>query len=202
MRWLHFSLFAILISTLSLVTGCSSKNFEMANPQTIPDAKYKAALDWTDPERHDVPAEGSAAEQAMLQRFEQLFGNYTEDYLRANVTKVYAEELYFRDAFKQFDRAEQIRDYFVEGLAVLTAADFQFRRVIRSGDEFYIDWIMRLDFKKTPDGHWEETIGMTHIRFNSEGQVIFHQDYWDPTDIVYKRIPIARQLINFVKRRM
>jgi hypothetical protein len=61
---------------------------------------------------------------------------------------------------------------------------------------------MRLDFKKTPTGTWEESIGMTHMRFNSDGMVIFHQDYWDPTDIVYRRIPIAKQLIAFVKGKM
>jgi hypothetical protein len=40
------------------------------------------------------------------------------------------------------------------------------------------------------------------MRFNADGKVIFHQDYWDPTDIVYRRIPIAKQLIAFVKGRM
>ena len=138
----------------------------------------------------------------MLQRVEALFTNYNQDYLTANVTQVYADKLYFRDAFKRFDRADAIRDYFLHGLSALTAAEFEFRRVIRSGYEFYIDWMMRLDFKKTPDGSWEESIGMTHMRFNADGQVIFHQDYWDPTDIVYQRIPLARQLINYVKQKM
>jgi hypothetical protein len=43
---------------------------------------------------------------------------------------------------------------------------------------------------------------MSHIRYNSEGKVIFHQDYWDPTDIVYRRIPIAKQLISYTKGKM
>ena len=45
-------------------------------------------------------------------------------------------------------------------------------------------------------------MGMTRMRFNSEGQVIFHQDYWDPTDIVYVRIPVAKQLISYVKGKL
>lgn len=138
----------------------------------------------------------------MLERVESLFTNYTEENIREKVTEVYAEKVYFRDAFKQFDRSSEIRDYFLHGLDPLSAAEFEFRKIIRSGDEFYIDWLMRLDFEKTPEGSWEESIGMTHMRFNSEGRIIFHQDYWDPTDIVYKRIPIAKQLINFVKNRM
>lgn len=191
--------FLILIG---LLLGCITPSNQMIHTQTVPDHTYKAALEWTDPSQHNVPGEGSKAAEAMVERVESLFTNYTRDNLQENVTKVYAERVYFRDAFKQFDSADKIRDYFLHGLEPLNDARFDFKRIVRSGDEFYIDWVMRLDFKKTPEGTWEESIGMTHMRFNADGQVIFHQDYWDPTDIVYNRIPIAKQLINFVKKKM
>lgn len=187
---------------LSLFAGCTTHKNAMTHTQTVPDSHYKAALEWTDPSRHEVPPAGSPAEAAMLKRIEDLFANYNYKYLEQNINRVYADKLYFRDAFKQFDRAKDIQAYFLKGLSPLNAAEFNFRRVIRSGDEFYIDWIMRLDFKKTPVGTWEESMGMSHMRFDGEGRVIFHQDYWDPTDIVYRRIPIARQLINFVKKKL
>lgn len=202
MKMHHTFLAAILIIALKLLSGCSAHDNKMTHSQTIPNSDYKEALKWTDPARHDVPAQGSPAEAEMLERVESLFDNYTREYLEDQVTKVYAEKLYFRDAFKQLESSDKLRDYFLQGLDPLEGAEFDFQRVIRSADEFYIDWIMRLDFEKTPTGTWEESIGMTHMRFNSEGKVIFHQDYWDPTDIVYKRIPVARQLINFVKKRM
>lgn len=138
----------------------------------------------------------------MIERVKHLFSNYTRENLEAMVTEVYAEEVYFRDAFKQFSRAEDIREYMLAGLAPLDQSEFVFNRVARSGSDYYFDWTMRLDFKKTPPDTWEESIGVSHMRFNSEGKVIFHQDYWDPTDIVYRRIPIARQLIAFVKKRL
>lgn len=188
--------------SICLFTGCATKDNQMTHTQTVPDNNYKAALEWTDPSKHNVPEEGSSAAEAMVERVESLFTNYNSDYLQENVTKVYAERVYFRDAFKQFNSSDQIRDYFLHGLAPLNDAQFEFRRIVRSGGDFYIDWVMRLDFKKTPEGTWEESIGMTHMRFNAEGQVIFHQDYWDPTDIVYQRIPIAKQLINFVKKKL
>lgn len=193
---------SFLVGLNLLVTGCTTQNNEMTHSQTIPDADYKSALKWTDPSRHDVPAEGSEAEAEMIKRVEGLFGKYTAENLKENVTEVYADKVYFRDAFKRFERAGEIRDYFVHGLEALTAAEFEFKRLMRTDDEFYIDWVMRLDFKKTPEGTWEESIGMTHMRFNAGGEVIFHQDYWDPTDIVYRRIPVAKQLINFVKKKM
>lgn len=202
MKLPHAFLIATLFLALYVSTGCTANDQSMRHTQTIPDENYQAGLEWTDPALYDVPAEGSDAEAAMLERVEALFTDYTKDNLQNNVTEVYAEKVYFRDAFKQFDHAGEIRDYFLYGLSPLNAAEFDFRRIIRSGDEFYIDWVMRLDFKKTSAGSWEESIGMTHMRFNSAGKIIFHQDYWDPTDIVYKRIPVAKQLINFVKKKM
>ncbi|MFP4156826.1 MAG: nuclear transport factor 2 family protein [Opitutales bacterium] len=170
--------------------------------QTVPDSDYKAALEWTHPRHYDLPAPGSPEEAEMLGAVKALFSDYTRENLDANIPRIYAEKVYFRDAFKQFDSAEAIRRYMLEGLSALENAEFVFRRVARAGDDFYLDWVMRLDFKKTPTGSWEESIGMTHMRFNSEGQIIFHQDYWDPTDIVYRRIPVAKQLINYVKKKM
>jgi hypothetical protein len=170
--------------------------------QTIPDATYRQALQTSDPAQHSLPAPGSAEERAMIERVQALFSDYSYDNLSKNITEVYAEDVYFRDAFKHFTRAEDIRTYMLEGLQPLDQAEFVFNRVARSGGDFYFDWTMRLDFKKTPKDTWEESIGISHMRFNSEGKVIFHQDYWDPTDIVYRRIPIARQLIAFVKNKL
>ena len=170
--------------------------------QTIPDARYLQALTQSEPHLQESPLPDSEAEVAMLERVKSLFSDYSYENLSKNVTQVYAERTYFRDAFKQFESAEAIRDYMLSGLKPLEGAEFVFNRFARSGGDYYLDWTMRLDFKKTPTGTWEESIGVTHMRFNSDGRVIFHQDYWDPTDIVYRRIPVAKQLIAFVKGKM
>jgi hypothetical protein len=183
------------------MTACKNSTNDM-HTQTVPDSDYKAALERSSPSLYQLPAAGSVEEATMLAGIEDLFTNYTHENLSSKTTEVYAKEVYFRDAFKQFSHPEDIRDYMLHGLEPLTAAEFIFNRVIRSGGEFYIDWTMRLDFKSTPTDTWEESIGMSHIRYNSEGKVIFHQDYWDPTDIVYRRIPIARQLISYTKGKM
>ena len=198
----HRNLYIISsLCALLAMTACKNSPNDM-HTQSVPDSDYKAALERSSPSLYQLPTAGSAEEAVMLAGIEDLFTNYTHENLSSKTTEVYAQEVYFRDAFKQFSRPEEIRDYMLHGLEPLTAAEFIFNRVIRSGGEFYIDWTMRLDFKSTPTGTWEESIGMSHIPYNSEGKVIFHQDYWDPTDIVYRRIPIARQLISYTKGKM
>ncbi|MGC6455058.1 MAG: nuclear transport factor 2 family protein [Coraliomargaritaceae bacterium] len=170
--------------------------------QTVPDTTYKNALEWTDPSYFELPDAGSDEETTMIRSVEALFSDYSKENLSKNLTSVYAEKVYFRDAFKYLESADAIREYMLAGLEPLHAVEFVFNKVLRDGGDFYIDWTMRLDFRKTPPGTWEESIGMTRMRFNSEGRIIFHQDYWDPTDIVYRRIPIARSLIALVKKKL
>lgn len=194
------SLFLILICASSLYfVACNST--QNMHTQTVPNADYQQALESTDPKKF-IQTASSAEEDAMIKRVVALFSDYSKDNLSENVTQVYATDVYFRDAFKQYSSSEDIRDYMLAGLKPLYQAEFIFNRFARSGGDYYFDWTMRLDFKKTPPGTWEESIGVSHMRFNSEGKIIFHQDYWDPTDIVYRRIPLVKQLIAFVKNRL
>ena len=185
--------------SLHFVACNSSQNM---HTQTIPDADYHKALKLTSPQENGLHVPSLEEENAMLGRVISLFSDYSKYNLSQNVTLVYASDVYFRDAFKQFSRAEDIRDYMLEGLKPLHQAEFIFNRVAKSGGNYYFDWTMRLDFKKTPIGTWEESIGVSHMRFNSDGKVVFHQDYWDPTDIVYRRIPVVKQLIAYVKSKL
>lgn len=170
--------------------------------QSTPDARYLDALEASDPAQFQLPAPASSQEQLMVQRVVNLFSDYSAENIQANFSKVYAEEVYFRDAFRQFDRGDDILAYMLHGLAPLRKCEFVFADYARSGGDYYLRWTMRLNFKNAPEGQWEESAGMTHIRFNSEGQVVFHQDYWDPTDILYRRIPLVAQIIAAVKKKM
>ena len=199
MKLFRNSILLLALLTLLLSFGCQTPL--TMHTQTVPDADYRTALARTKIDLKQLPIPGSTEETAMLQPMLALFEKYTETNLRENIQKVYAKNVYFRDAFKQLNTAAEIEEYMVAGLAPIEGAEFQFNNVMRKGIDFYFDWTMRLDLK-TPKGSWEESIGISRMRFNSEGKVVFHQDYWDPTDIVYKRIPIVRQLIAYVKRKL
>lgn len=196
----QYSSSLLAIFALLSITACTTSS--SMHQQTVPNAAYKDAQEWTNPQLYLLPEPGSVEETEMLDAVKSLFSEYTPENLAANVQKVYAEKIYFRDAFEQLDSSEDLKAYFLKSMESLEACEFIFNRISRSGGDFYIDWTMRVDFKKTPKGTWEESMGITRMRFNSEGQVIFHQDYWDPTDIIYVRIPIAKQLIAYTKRKL
>ena len=111
--------------------------------QTIPDTRYLQALTESESNLLGAPQAGSQAETAMLERVNSLYSDYTYENLSENLTKVYAEKTYFRDAFKQFESAEAIREYMLDGLKPLEGVEFVFNRTARSGSDYYLDWTMR-----------------------------------------------------------
>lgn len=168
--------------------------------QTNLDSTYKNALEWTDPSQYKIPEIGSDQECLMLQRVEDLYTNYTYENLQNSFPKVYAETIYFRDAFKQYNRLDELLHYMLKGVQAVSGVLFTFNHIMRSKDEFFIEWTMSIQFKGKDE--YESSMGMSRFRFNSDGQVIFHQDYWDPTSLIYQKIPIAKQLIQFVQKRI
>ena len=98
--------------------------------QTNLDSTYKNALEWTDPSRHKIPEIGSEQEGLMLQRVEDLFTNYTYENLQISFPKVYAETIYFRDAFKQYNRLDELLPYMLKGVKAVSGVKFAFNHVM------------------------------------------------------------------------
>ena len=46
-----------------------------------------------------------------------------------------------------------------------------------------------------------EAIGMSHVRFNREGKVVFQQDYWD-TSAMLDRLPVVGYWTRLVKNKI
>jgi hypothetical protein len=40
---------------------------------------------------------------------------------------------------------------------------------------------------------------MTHLKFNREGRIVLHQDYWDSTAGFFEYVPILGPVIRWIK---
>lgn len=55
--------------------------------------------------------------------------------------------------------------------------------------------------------HWkasqERSVrGIAHLRFDSEGRVAFHRDYWDAAEELYSKLPFMRAMMRVLQRRL
>lgn len=42
--------------------------------------------------------------------------------------------------------------------------------------------------------------GATHLRFDEQGRIVFHRDYWDAAEELYEKLPVLGGLMRLLKR--
>ena len=68
--------------------------------------------------------------------------------------------------------------------------------------DYYFRWEMNLQFKKLRKGVLNRSQGMSHIRFDAEGRVVLHQDFWDSATGLFDHVPVVGRLIRAVRSRV
>lgn len=188
-------LWGVLMSIGMASAGCRTANTAI----TAPSASYRQALAESGPAAAPALEPGSEAERRALDRFAAYFGDFSESNVTALVREVYAADAYLRDGFKELRGVDAIAPYMIRSTHPLRVCTFTFEDVAAKNGDYYIRWVMRTNLRRDPPDRVSEVIGLSHVRFNVQGQVTFQQDYWDPSDVLYSRIPIAGWMINKVK---
>ncbi len=160
---------------------------------------YYQALQDTEPQEGETLQPGSEEERTAIERFVALYTTYTEDNIRSNVRDLYAPNAYYRDSFIELQGVEEIEAYLIEGTHMMHGLTFDLQDVAAHEGDYYFRWITRFSLKRKK-GEVIHFPGMSHVRFNKEGQIVFHQDFWD-AGIIYERLPIIGFFIRWLKER-
>lgn len=167
-----------------------------------PMAWHAESLKATEPAAAGSPASGSAAEKAAVEKFRAFFGDLREDMIKKEIRSVYAPEIRFNDTLKSIKGVDPLEHYLVETARNVESCKVEIEEVLTSSAGVYVRWRMGIRFKKFRKGTTQESIGMTHLRFDKEGRVVYHQDYWDSGANLFEKIPVLGSGIRAVKRRL
>ncbi len=146
---------------------------------------------------------GSAGEVAALHRFEEfLKGIGHAKFIRENTTKVYAADAFLDDTLVVHHGAAAIEDYFVKTAGNMTSCEVSIDDVSKSGENYYVRWTMIFAASAMSGGRPVHSVGISQVRFDREGKVAFHQDFWDSGKNFYAHLPIAGGVIGFIRKRL
>lgn len=149
------------------------------------------------------PAAGSAGEQRALANFSAFFASFAPDKVAALLDQTYGPDVYFNDTLKAVHGREALRHYLAESAAAVEDCRVQIHECTRSEHgEYWVRWSMKIRFKRLKRGQDTWTVGVSHLRFDTEGRVVYHQDYWNAADGVYEHIPLLGAAIRAIKRRL
>lgn len=146
-----------------------------------------------------VVVSGEAAQRG-VEKFREFFADVTPESVRRLGPELYASDVWFNDTLKTIRGREQVQAYF---LKTADHVDFIRAEIVDSavsGRNCYVRWVMDVQFKgaKAP----VRTIGMTLLRFDREGRVVLHQDFWDSSAGFYEQLPVLGGVMRWIKSKI
>ena len=146
---------------------------------------------------------GGPGEKAALQRFSSfLQGIGDVKYVRENTLQVYSADAYLDDTLAVHHGAAEIEAYFIKTSETMTSYEVTVDDVARSGKDYYVRWTMKFAAPALSGGKPVTSVGISQIRFNREGKVAFHQDFWDSGKNFYAHLPVIGGAVGYVSKRL
>ncbi len=130
--------------------------------------------------------------------FEGVFSRYTKEEIASAVPELYAEDAFLNDRIHSVTGNRAIAEYFDGTFEKMHKTEFLIHDTIFAKHDVYIRWTMRIQLKR--EDKFIELLGMSQFRFNEQGKIIYHQDFWDFSELMGE-IRILRSLVNYVKGR-
>jgi hypothetical protein len=187
-----------MLLAAGLAGGCATRQPDSPDPAL---QRYAAALARTAPTPGSGVVPGSPAEQEALQRFKDFYADFSAEPIRAHTRTVYAPDAYFRDPYKEIEGIDTIEAYFLSSVEPVQSCRFDIHDVASHDGEYYVRWTMELNLKRHEGRRPIRAIGVTHLRFDSEGRVRFHQDNWDASSVL-EELPLIGRIVIWIKNRI
>ncbi|AOE48964.1 hypothetical protein KS2013_236 [Kangiella sediminilitoris] len=144
-----------------------------------------------------IPATSDHKDPA--EHFGHLFKNFHKDAREEVIRDVYAKEFYFNDTFKTFTDIEELIPYMEETAENVETTTVEILDVSKSDTDYYLRWKMVMKFTAKGRDINSVSIGMTQLRFNEDGKIILHQDYWDGAEGFYQHLPYIGYFVRKVR---
>ena len=179
----------LLLSFLLMFSlpGCSSGPTDFR-------ADYAKAL----AERPGVSLGSNESAQRAVQRFAALYGDLSEENVKALVRETYAADAWFNDTVATEVGIEAVEKYLLKTARGAEKVAARLEDVAVSGPDVYARWTMEIRTKNLAGGKPIITEGVSQLRFDGEGRIILHQDFWNPAAGIYQHLPLLGPAIRFV----
>lgn len=177
----------LLILAVLALSACQSKP---AGPYGYTDS-YLNAL-----KTHSDTAQASAVD---LDRFLALFSPLNAAYIEENGADVYAETLYFNDTLATLYKRDEVLKHLSDTSERLDSMQLTPLSVVRNDGDVYIRWLMEARFSLLGKARLSRTIGISQLRFNQQGQVVFQQDFWDSSQGLDQHLPVLGPMTRWLR---
>jgi ketosteroid isomerase-like protein len=113
---------------------------------------------------------------------------------------IYAPDCAFKDPFNEVRGIAAITTIFRHMYEQVDAPRFIVGTRVLQGDDAFLTWEFHFRLRRFSSAG-QVIRGATQVRFDANGQVCLHRDYWDAAEELYEKLPVLGGLMRWLKRR-
>ena len=111
---------------------------------------------------------------------------------------LYADHAHFCDPFNDVRGRAAVARIFSHMFEQVETPRFKVHSAMCEGDAAWLEWTMHFVMR----GRAQSIVGATRLRFDAQGRVIDHRDYWDAAQELYEKLPLIGFVLRALRRRL
>lgn len=132
---------------------------------------------------------------------QDVFNRFNKDTLNI-LDGFYTTDVDFIDPLGNIKGLANMKAYYANMYKNVISIKFDFTEGICDGNNCVFVWKMTFAAKSLKGGEPVIAYGNSHIKFNDNGLVYFHRDYFDMGEFIYEHIPVVGFLVKKVKSQL
>lgn len=132
-----------------------------------------------------------------LQRVIRFYETLAPDSV-GQIATIYAPGARFRDPFNDVQGTAGVEAIFHDMFERTREPRFVITGSVQQGDQAFVTW----DFTFRTSARAMRIQGCSHLRFDAQGRVDDHRDYWDAAGELYEQLPLLGTLMRVLKRKL
>lgn len=117
-------------------------------------------------------------------------------------TEFYSDDAYFKDPFNEVRGVAAIQRIFTHMFTQVQAPRFVVTERVVDPNGAMLAWEFHYRMRWWRPGQAQVMRGVSHLKFDAQGKLSHHRDYWDAAEELYMKLPALGGLMRCLQRRL
>jgi steroid Delta-isomerase len=118
----------------------------------------------------------------------------------ARFPEFYSADAWFKDPFNEVRGIAAIQHIFTHMFGQVAAPRFVVTEKVVDANGAMLVWEFFFRMKLWREGEIQVIRGISHLKFDAEGKVFYHRDYWDAAEELYEKLPLIGSIFRFLRK--
>lgn len=118
----------------------------------------------------------------------------------ARIPELYAADACFKDPFNEVCGTEAIQRIFLHMFRQIDQPRFVVTECVIDAPAAMLAWEFHFQPRSWGGRQPQLVRGASHLKFNAEGKVSVHRDYWDAAEELYAKLPVLGSVMRCLQQ--